>query len=258
LEERKDKLGRRYCTDQGKRVPCPRRDKPKAERPAKATVADVAAHVKALREKGATPEGLAKAGEMIAALTVAQLGELKKSLGVKASGRKAELVAKIKERALAAVRAGAGGKGAEKAPAAPAAGGEQTGGRVGAAEAERRLGGAVANALLYRSRVAGEGFADISALRGELERAAPGMSREQQDDLIWALHRSGAIELHKINEQQKLSPADRAEQLRRPGASGQGDDRAYGLIAPGDSGKVGPVVREWVAKATAGGKGAGQ
>ena len=88
--------------------------KAKAERPA---VADVVAHVEGLREGGATPEGLATFADHLAGMTVVQLGELKKALGLKASGKKALLVEKIKAGALAAVAAPAEKKAAPKAEA---------------------------------------------------------------------------------------------------------------------------------------------
>lgn len=79
-------------------------EKPQAkEKPApkaRPTIDDTVAHVEGLR-KEFTIDGLGELAERLQGHTVAELGEIKKRLGLKASGPKAELARKIAQRALA-------------------------------------------------------------------------------------------------------------------------------------------------------------
>ncbi len=97
--EKKDRLGRRNCYADGKRVKCAGPTQPAPV--AKHTVDSMHAHIEAARKEGLTPEKVAAIGRHLQHLKVAELNELKKRLGVSASGAKAELAKKIAEKALA-------------------------------------------------------------------------------------------------------------------------------------------------------------
>lgn len=76
---------------------------PKAAKGPKPTVAEVYAAYESLRAND-SQEGRAQFAGHLEQLTVAELGQIKKAIGVKASGVKRELIDKIKERALLAVK----------------------------------------------------------------------------------------------------------------------------------------------------------
>ena len=95
----------------GKKPPPADKAKPKAEKPAKLSVDDAHALIK--EHIGAGKIGAEHAGKIADALmsmTVAEMTELKKRLGLKASGPRAELAQKLAERALASAK----GKGEAK------------------------------------------------------------------------------------------------------------------------------------------------
>lgn len=118
-----DKLGRRRCYEQGKLVKCqPKPEDEKKEKQPKAKAepkgnakepkaakappwsveeahAAIEEHLK--NPEGVTPEVLTEVATKLSTLTVKGLGELKKKLGVKATGAKAQLAQKIAEQALA-------------------------------------------------------------------------------------------------------------------------------------------------------------
>lgn len=94
----KDRLGRRFCTDGGKRVPCPAEPGPGARAPARPTADEVRSHIE--RVRGApTAAGVAGLAAALSRMTVSQLQAVKKELGLWAGGAKPELARKIAEQA---------------------------------------------------------------------------------------------------------------------------------------------------------------
>jgi hypothetical protein len=79
----------------------PSRDGSAGAKVARPSVDDVRDHIERVRSAGATPKDMAKLAASLSTLTVRQLTELKKSLGLRAGGRKSELARKVAEQATA-------------------------------------------------------------------------------------------------------------------------------------------------------------
>jgi hypothetical protein len=106
---KKDKIGRTMCYAEGKRKPCPKPEKP--ARPKRPTVDEAAGKLRDALAHEVSADTVRGAVSLLMGLTVADLVALKKKLGLKASGAKAELARKVAERALR--------KGPEKKPPEP-------------------------------------------------------------------------------------------------------------------------------------------
>lgn len=91
-DERRDKRGRRYCIDNGRRVPCQKAEKPK--RPERMSVEDALKHVELVRENPSPEDVKALAGVLVN-MRGKDLHTLKKRLGVRAGGRKSVLSEKL-------------------------------------------------------------------------------------------------------------------------------------------------------------------
>lgn len=96
---KKDKIGRKTCWRDGKRVPCPKEEKPpKPPKAAKVNVEDLHNEISERLKTGNID--IKELAAKLKALTVKDINGLKAHLGVKASGKKDELVAKLAERAI--------------------------------------------------------------------------------------------------------------------------------------------------------------
>lgn len=128
--EFKDKLGRRYCLEEGRRTRCaPKQEaanprepaaggsaekprggrneasgaasgekparQPKQAKPPRPSVDDMATALHQARTNGVKPEDLESTAKLLATMTVKDITEVKRKLGLKASGAKAQMVEKI-------------------------------------------------------------------------------------------------------------------------------------------------------------------
>lgn len=105
--ERRDRIGRRICYNDGKRVSCGGPKKPLKEKPGKKTVDEAYTEVQAKLAKGgrASAADVQEFAQSLLGMTVNQLNELKRRLQIKASGKKVELANRIAERALSGAKA---------------------------------------------------------------------------------------------------------------------------------------------------------
>jgi len=122
---RKDKRGRIYCLDKGKRTKCsPEQLKkaqedfggsgtsspdvpqqPKKEKQAKPSASDAQATIKAVLDSdNLTDESVGQIAAALKSMTVKDITALKQQMGLKASGKKEELIQKIAQRAVEGAR----------------------------------------------------------------------------------------------------------------------------------------------------------
>lgn len=200
--------------------PAPAKPKPAPKKPAtkpqKLTPDEAKARVQSMLASGKTsPQDAADLAQHLLSLTVPQLNALKQELGLKASGKKAELAGKIAERALQ--KAGAAAPQAEPdagpAPEPDAPKGPHPGG----------IAGALADA--------GEG---VPVPMADL-RAASGLGKKEFDAEVMRLADEGKLYLTRHNAARHLPPEKR-EQLVFDGE----DYFGYAAMPHGQGGEAPP------------------
>jgi len=138
---KKDSLGRTIHYQDGKRVAAPKQaatTKTAAKKPAPANPTDVAAKIKGHLDAGTLTAAHVKAlAGQLGTMTVAQLGEVKKTLGLRVGGAKAAMAQGIAEKALAVQQASKDKAAKEKAKAELRAAKEEAKAAAAKAKADR-------------------------------------------------------------------------------------------------------------------------
>lgn len=98
---KKDKLGRRICYENGKRVACPEVKKPVKEKPTKYDAEQASSKIADILKAGKGPEQAKQVLDLLSGMTTAEINKFKKKHGLRASGAKLELAKKVAERLVA-------------------------------------------------------------------------------------------------------------------------------------------------------------
>ena len=240
IRRSKDKLGRNICydTDARKRVSCGPSAKQAGQGKAGDAVQGAIDHWRRVHQSGKiTPTQVDEFAAALNELTVKELGDLKKRMMVRASGRKAEMARKIAERLLAdakpAVKDEPSPAEKEERPAEPPAKQGGSTPMLTDAEAKRKLwdkAEAISRDFDSGDRVS---FKD-------LRRVAHDIPREQFDKAILELQSDGHIQLARVNpdDVSKLTEKDLQSFVR--------DEQGNYWISA--TGKKAPPEADWQAK----------
>jgi predicted double-glycine peptidase len=259
--EIKDRLGRRICYSNGKRVSCGKSAPAKKETPAKAARAtpdEVHGRIgEILKDPSSiTTAHVEEVKTLLSGLTLPQIGEVKKRLGVTASGVKAKQVQTVAEKALAASQAkktAARKPAAKPAKPAPAPAKPQPAARKTAAKpADRpkeftpanagKITAAIENSSLMRDRDAG--IPNFAFMHQELKNLAPDLTPQQFQSFAAHLARSGAVEPHAFNGKHGLQPWQ-TEHAYKPDPKDPSKNKELFIVH--DRAKLAQGVRDYLA-----------